>query len=71
MRRRRSADVPATAVEVVALWTRADADAATDDVQARMAYVRDVLSLHGTDPVEALRARRWLRKGLSGEGWRG
>lgn len=72
MRRRRPTTGPGTAEEVAALYARVQADAAelNLDALARAAYVRDVLELHGTNPLEALRARYWLRRGRKGDGWR-
>lgn len=72
MRRRRGADIT-SAVDVVALWlsTRDEARALFNDAGMARAYVAAVLAERGTDAVEAVRARRWLRRGsLPGEGWR-
>lgn len=72
MRRRRPTTGPGTAEEVAALYARvrADADELHLDAAARAQYVRDVLALHNTNPLEALRARYWLRRGRTGDGWR-
>lgn len=72
MRRRRRVSPPRSAVELVELYARVRADAAALDVDsnARAQYVREVLEVYGTDPLEAMRARYWLRRGRTDEGWR-
>lgn len=71
MRRRRTSSAPRTAVEAVELWNRARADARELhlDPEAERDYVAAVLAEHGTDAVEAIRARRALRRGGPGR-WR-
>lgn len=72
MRRRRAGSAPRTPVEAVELWNRAQEDARELhlDRDAARDYVGAVLAEHGTDAVEVIRARRWLRTGRTGEGWR-
>lgn len=70
MRRRRHDNAPRTAEELAELYARVKADALDLEEHARNAYIRDVLALHGTDPLEALRARVWLRRGRVGPDWR-
>jgi len=54
----------------VSLYARIVQDAQELEPQARAPYVRDAMRLHGTDPVEAIRARYWLRRGRADDGWR-
>ena len=70
MRRRRAQGAPRTAQELVSLYARIVQDAQELEPQARAPYVRDAMRLHGTDPVEAIRARYWLRRGRADDGWR-
>lgn len=64
MKRRRSSDAPKTPAETVELWNRARSDARElhlDPEQARE-YVSAVLAERGIDVVDAIRARRALRR---------
>lgn len=73
MRRRTLSNAPSTPAEVVSLHQRAKSDARElhlDPEQSRR-YVADALAQAGTDVVQAIRARMWLRRGWSGDDWRG
>lgn len=71
MRRRpRGLSQVATAVEAATIYAEVKADAAELPQDRRARYVRDALALHGLDPVQAVRAVYWLRKGRKGDGWR-
>lgn len=63
MRRRRAGTVPDLAGRVD-LWvrTRDEAAALFTDEDARRRYVDAVLAEHGTDAIEAIQARRVLRR---------
>ncbi|WP_299442624.1 hypothetical protein [uncultured Phycicoccus sp.] len=73
MRRRKDDHETGSAAEIVALYARVKTDAAALDADSatRATYVRDVLALHGTNPLQAMRARLWLQQGRADEGWRG
>lgn len=72
MKRRRLGTAPRTAADAVELLARAQADARELhlDRTATRDYVAAFLAEHGTDVVEVIRARRWLRRGLPGASWR-
>ena len=63
MRLRRSSARPGSPEELVALYASAKADARVlfGRGEERRRYVNAVLADHGTDAVEAIRARRLLR----------
>lgn len=70
-RRREAADLTAPS-DVVALYHRALDEARAlhlDDDDARR-YLHEVLKRRGTDAVEVFRARLWIRRGRTGDGWR-
>ena len=59
-----------TAAEVVEVYARAQVEASHLPADRRWRQVRAELLEAGTDPVEAMRARLWLRRGRTGDGWR-
>lgn len=69
MRRRRAVNAPRTAAEVLQVYNRAQAEASHLPERERWRRVRADLLEHGTDPLEALRARLWLRRGRTDDGW--
>ena len=63
MRRRRRGGRRLTAEEVVAVYGRASAENAGASLEVRNYAVRTALAEHGYSPVDAIRARYWLRRG--------
>ena len=64
MRRRQTSARPTTAEGLVALWSEAQEEARVlcCDPDDRRRFVNGRLAEHGVDVIDAIRAKRWLRR---------
>lgn len=64
MRRRQVSARPSTPEGLVALWSEAQEEARVlcSDPDDRRRFVNDRLAEHGVDAIDAIRAKRWLRR---------